>query len=240
MSEEGITIKEFLFTFQENEAKYKQIYEQIKLLIETGQLMQNESIPSIRKLADTLGVSRNATLTAYEQLVAEGYIRGETKKGYFVNPYEPIHLQSPAYQNKERTEPVSIIRIDFRAGAVDSGHFPLKLWRKYANQELKKETAYTYGDLQGELALRQQIATYLLQSRGVKVEAGEIVIGSGTQQLLLYLSLLLKEKFDSIFLENPGYNGARSSDRAGSLGVRKVRGCDDSHIAPRVRGRGNG
>lgn len=210
MSEEGITIKEFLFTFQENEAKYKQIYEQIKLLIETGQLMQNESIPSIRKLADTLGVSRNTTLTAYEQLVAEGYIRGETKKGYFVNPYEPIHLQSPTHQNKERTEPVSTIRIDFRAGAVDSGHFPLNLWRKYANQELKKETAYTYGDLQGELALRQQIATYLLQSRGVKVAAGEIIIGSGTQQLLLYLSLLLKEKFDSIFLENPGYNGAHT------------------------------
>src|SRR5690606_28667743 len=101
---------------------------------------------------------------------------GETKKGYFVNPYEPIHLQSPAHQNKERTEPVPAIRIDFRAGAVDSDHFPLKLWRKYANQELKKETAYTYGELQGELALRQQIATYLLQSRGVKVDAGEIVI----------------------------------------------------------------
>lgn len=146
MSEEGIYIKEFLFTFQENEAKYKQIYEQIKLLIETGQLTQNESIPSIRKLADTLGVSRNTTLTAYEQLVAEGYIRGETKKGYFVNPYEPIYLQSPAHQNKEPTESVSAIRIDFRAGAVDSDHFPLKLWRKYANQELKKrDILYLWG-----------------------------------------------------------------------------------------------
>ena len=210
MSEEGISIKEFMFAFQENEAKYKQIYNQIKLLIETGQLVQNEVIPSIRKLADTLGVSRNTTLTAYEQLVAEGYIRGETKKGYFVNSYEPIYLQSSAHQREELSEPRSDIRIDFRAGAVDAEHFPLKVWRKYANQELNKEQAYTYGDLQGELLLRQQIAKYLLQSRGVKVDSEEIIIGSGTQQLLLYLSILLKGRFDSIFLENPGYNGAHT------------------------------
>ena len=210
MSEEGISIKEFLFAFRENEAKYKQIYGQIKLLIETGQLAQNEAIPSIRKLADTLSVSRNTTLTAYEQLVAEGYIRREMKKGYFVNLYEPIYLQSTVHQREELSEPLSDIRIDFRAGAVDAEHFPMKVWRKYANQELNKEQAYTYGDLQGELLLRQQIAKYLLQSRGVKVDSKEIIIGSGTQQLLLYLSILLKGRFDSIFLENPGYNGARA------------------------------
>lgn len=210
MSEGVSQIKDFLFPFNENEAKYKQIYEQFKLLIEKGQLVQNEAIPSIRQLADTLGVSRNTTLTAYEQLVAEGYIRGELKKGYFVNSYEPVYLHATSSRSERLSESHSDIRIDFRAGAVDADHFPLKVWRKFANQELKKDSAYVYGNLQGELELRQQIAQYLLQSRGVKADAEEIIIGSGTQQLLLYLTLLLKGKFDSIYLENPGYDGARA------------------------------
>ena len=210
MSEGVSRIKDFLFSFKENEAKYKQIYEQFKLLIEKGQLVQNEAIPSIRQLADTLGVSRNTTLTAYEQLVAEGYIRGEPKKGYFVNSYEPVYLHSTASRSERLSKSPSDIRIDFRAGAVDADHFPLKVWRKYANQELKKDSAYVYGNLQGEFELRQQIAQYLLQSRGVKADVEEIVIGSGTQQLLLYLTLLLKGRFDSIYLENPGYDGARA------------------------------
>ncbi|WP_249664526.1 GntR family transcriptional regulator, partial [Lysinibacillus sp. D4B1_S16] len=69
----------------DKEAKYKQIYQQMRTLIMEGTLKKNDSLPSIRKLAETLQVSRNTTLTAIDQLVAEGYIRGEGKKGYFVN-----------------------------------------------------------------------------------------------------------------------------------------------------------
>lgn len=70
--------------FQENEAKYKQIYRQLKKMIEEGTIIKDEELPSIRKLAESLKVSRNTTLSAYEQLVAEGYIRGEAKHGFYV------------------------------------------------------------------------------------------------------------------------------------------------------------
>ena len=43
------------------------------MLIEQGTLPVNEQLPSIRQLTEDLYVSRNTTLTAYEQLVAEGY-----------------------------------------------------------------------------------------------------------------------------------------------------------------------
>jgi len=63
----------------------------------------------------------------------------------------------------------------------------------------------------GEVCLREQIATYLLQSRGVKTEADSIIIGSSTQQMLINLGHILKDDFPSVIVENPGYDGAREA-----------------------------
>ncbi len=65
------------------------IYERFKSLIEQGELRVNEQLPSIRQLAECLHVSRNTTLTAYEQLAPESYINGKIRKGYLVNKLEP-------------------------------------------------------------------------------------------------------------------------------------------------------
>ena len=87
-------MKQYIFSLHKKKPKYKQIYENIRQLIENGQLRTDEKLPSIRQLAETLQVSRNTTLVAYEQLLSEGYIRSELKRGYFVDTYEPIHLQT--------------------------------------------------------------------------------------------------------------------------------------------------
>ena len=75
-------MKNMIFAFESDTPKYKQIYEQFKTLIEQGNIQADERLPSIRELADSLRVSRNTTLMAYDLLLAEGYIRGETRKGY--------------------------------------------------------------------------------------------------------------------------------------------------------------
>ncbi|MFJ7732640.1 PLP-dependent aminotransferase family protein [Lysinibacillus sp. NPDC097231] len=203
---------DFIFLLTNEQAKYKQIYQQIKTLIEQGNLKTNDSLPSIRRLADTLHVSRNTTLTAYEQLIAEGYIRGEGRKGYFVNEFEKVFLQEeqrPSDPNKNQI--IGDIIIDFRVGAVDQQHFPLKLWRQLANQVLQMKKCYGYGEPFGEALLKEQLVHYLLQARGVRVDSEDIIIGSSTQQLLMYLGFLLKEEFSSVILEDPGYNGAREA-----------------------------
>lgn len=206
-------MEDFIFLFTEEEAKYKQIYQQVKWLIEQGTLKTNDALPSIRRLADTLHVSRNTTLTAYEQLVAEGYIRGEGRKGYFVNEFEQVFLQeeerSSLTQNTKNNR--EDIIIDFRAGAVDQQHFPLKIWRQMANQVLALNECYQYGDPFGEPLLKEQLVHYLLQARGVHVNEKDIIIGSSTQQMLIYLGFLLKQDFQSVILEDPGYNGAREA-----------------------------
>ncbi|MED0669763.1 PLP-dependent aminotransferase family protein [Aneurinibacillus aneurinilyticus] len=205
-------MKNTIFTFKDDSPKYKQIYEQFKLFIEQGDILANEQLPSIRQLADSLQVSRNTTLMAYEQLVAEGYIRGEGRKGYFANELEPLLFQEVLIShNKRQTESVIPVLVDFRPDAVNQTHFPLKIWRRMANQVLALQESFRYGEPFGEMCLREQIAAYLLQSRGVKADANAIIIGSSTQQMLVYLGHILKDDFSSITVEDPGYDGAREA-----------------------------
>jgi len=205
-------MKNTIFTFTDHSPKYKQIYEKFKSFIEQGDLLTNEKLPSIRQLADSLHVSRNTTLTAYEQLVAEGYIRGEGRQGYFVNELEPL-ISPEAFipQHPKQTESVKPPVVNFRSDAVDQTHFPLKIWRRIANQVLTLPDSFRYGAPFGESCLREQISTYLFQSRGVKTNPDAIIIGSSTQQMLVYLGQILKEEFQSIIVEDPGYDGAREA-----------------------------
>jgi GntR family transcriptional regulator len=69
---------------------YEQIVKQIKNQIINGELTEQESLPSIRKLAGELGISVITTKRAYEELEKEGFIDTVGGKGSFV-----------ASQNKE-------------------------------------------------------------------------------------------------------------------------------------------
>lgn len=205
-------MKNTIFAFKDDSPKYKQIYEKFKFFIDRGDIPTGDSLPSIRQLAESLQVSRNTTLMAYELLVAEGYIRGEGRKGYFVNKLEPLLFQDAlVLPNKKQPKSETPVLIDFRAGAVDQTNFPLKIWRRIANKVLTLKESFQYGEPFGEVCLRKQIATYLFQSRGVKTEPNAIIIGSSTQQMLINLGQILKDDFPSIIVEDPGYDGAREA-----------------------------
>ncbi|MGE7887689.1 PLP-dependent aminotransferase family protein [Bacillus cereus] len=205
-------MKNFIFAFKGDSPKYIQIYEQFKLFIERGKISAGEQLPSIRQLAESLQVSRNTTLMAYDQLVAEGYIRGEGRKGYFANEIEPFTSQKTLiHNNKKKKEPSLSSFIDFKAGAVDQENFPLKTWRRISNKVLTLQESFQYGEPFGETCLREQIATYLFQSRGVKAESNAIIIGGSTQQMLIYLGQILKDDFQGVIVEDPGYDGAREA-----------------------------
>ena len=62
---------------------YEQIYRHIKTEIRNGNLKPQMRLPSTRRLAENLKVSRSTTQLAYEQLVSEGYLEAVPRKGYF-------------------------------------------------------------------------------------------------------------------------------------------------------------
>ena len=92
-------------------------------------------------------------------------------------------------------------------GAWTRGLFPFRTWAR-----LQKELLYsspellTHGDAQGDLALRQALAGYLEEYRGVRCGAHQIVVGAGLEYLLGLLAPLLP---GPAAVENPGYPRAK-------------------------------
>ncbi|MCD8011688.1 MAG: PLP-dependent aminotransferase family protein [Lachnospiraceae bacterium] len=190
---------------------YEQIYNYIKCEIQNGGLPFRERLPSSRKLADYLQVSRTTVNQAYDQLVSEGYLEAVPQKGYFVCDLEgllhlkPVSAPAACEQNPE----ASVYLYDFSPHGVDLNSFPHHAWRKLSKNLLMEEDRYLFrlGDPQGEPELRATIAGYLHQARGVNAQPERIVVGAGNDFLLL----LLCSMFGSgtrIAMESPTYRKA--------------------------------
>lgn len=65
---------------------YEQIKEQVKTQILSGELSENEKLPSLRQLAKDLKISVLTTTRAYNELEEEGFITSRQGKGFFVMP----------------------------------------------------------------------------------------------------------------------------------------------------------
>lgn len=191
---------------------YEQIYQYMKEEIRTGSLGQGVRLPSTRVLAENLKVSRSTTQMAYDQLVAEGYIEAVPHRGYFVLGLEELVETETEIQGEfiqESGEDEKEAGIDFSPRGIDLTHFPYNTWRKVTRNTLvedKKEMFLT-GSPQGEPALREAIKGYLHSARGVNCQAEQIIIGAGSEYLLMLLYQILGPG-QTIAMENPTYKQA--------------------------------
>ncbi|MDV6379423.1 PLP-dependent aminotransferase family protein [Sporosarcina sp. GW1-11] len=187
---------------------YQQIYNQIKQDITDGKFPVGMKLPSKRQLEDLLSVSQTTIEMAYDQLTAEGFIAAEPRKGYFVQAIEELAYVQPTKSTIPITEKrdIETIHYDFSANTVDTEHFPFIAWRKYARDVMDTSNAHLLllGDPHGDLELRQEIARYLYHSRGVDCIPEQIIIGSGTEQLLPLIIRILGEQA-CYAIEDPGY-----------------------------------
>jgi len=76
---------QFVITRDRSRPLSLQIVSQLQEAIETGRLVRGTRLPSTRSLARTLSVSRNTVLTAYEELVSRGLLRGRRGAGMYVS-----------------------------------------------------------------------------------------------------------------------------------------------------------
>ncbi|MCC8103723.1 MAG: PLP-dependent aminotransferase family protein [Clostridiales bacterium] len=204
---------------------YEQIYHYIKNEIQSGGLPFKERLPSSRKLADYLQVSRTTVNMAYDQLTAEGFIEAVPHRGYFVCDLEElVHIKPATAQITE--EPVSGEKeypFDFSPHGVDLNSFPHNAWRKLSKELLQEEDKYMFrlGDPQGEHQLRETIAVYLHQARGVNARPEQIIVGAGNDFLLLLLCSMFGGGM-KIAMESPTYRKAYDLFRNLSNDVRIV------------------
>lgn len=215
----------FVFDDSGEKTLYHQLYSYIKREIQKGRIKYNDKLPSKRKLANHLGISQNTVQTAYEQLIEEGYVISIERKGYFVAKIDNILIFQKTKEmiiNEEDSSDKSI-KYDFSYQGIDKGSFPFSTWRKITREVINEYDAEILmgTEAQGNYKLRQSIASYLKQSRGVICNAADIILSAGTEYLFYILFQLLNEEY--IYgIENPGYeklNLLFSSNRVNYLPI---------------------
>ena len=207
---------------------YEALYRCIRRDILEGTLKPGTKLPSKRALSQNLEVSKITVEAAYNQLLAEGYIRSQEKVGYFVeavegrNPPPPTQAEQPEKQRE--------FLLDLTG--IGTEQFPFSVWSR-----LQREVMLDYGAKlllplpnRGVMELRQAIADHLAAFRGMQVSPQNILIGAGTDFLYnLLIQLLGRDKVYAV--EEPGYDKIRQIYAAG--GVRCISApMDDKGVLP--------
>lgn len=186
------------------------LYRTIRDAIVAGELVPEEKLPSKRKLADELGCSLITVESALSQLVAEGYIEARPRRGCYVERLgklpEATAQALPKAEAKTLPE-----REQLR---IDTSHLParpdrsaLLLWERSLRHVLSAEDldeAFSSLTPQGLPRLQQAIATHIAQTRGMRVEADQIVVAAGAQVLYQLVAQLLPAG-SLCAVEDPGF-----------------------------------
>lgn len=199
--------------YNSKEPLYMQLRHYVVNEIAENRLATGERLPSVRKLASHLGLSRNSIENAYNQLLAEGYIESRDRAGYYVAEIESFSYQrSNAFDTYAPKEEAESAVYDFKSEYVSEDNFDFRLWKKHLNHIINYEAdkLYAYGSMRGDYTLREAISRYFHRSRGVVASPDNIVIGGGVSPLLTMLSKLFDVLgIESIGMENPGFNKAK-------------------------------
>ena len=190
---------------------YEQLYRALAADIRAGTLCPGSRLPGRRTMAAQLGVSVNTVDTAYQMLAAEGLAESRPRSGFVVQ--ETGGMLRPRSAAPAAAGPVSVVPehsvpYDLTTGGVDTQLFPARTWGR-----IQKEILYSQpqllqrGGMQGDENLRQQIARYLNEYRGVECTPDQIVVGAGVEYLLGCLAHLFAGSTAAV--ENPGYQRAR-------------------------------
>jgi GntR family transcriptional regulator/MocR family aminotransferase len=200
-----------------------QLYLALRERILDGRLRSGTRLPAGRELAEVLGVSRNTVGRAVDQLYAEGYVQARVGDGTYVAPLtlhsEPAAgvANSPApsaalqrvQAQQLRVPPAGAPRA-FRVGVPAFDLFPFDTWARLQARFWRKPSPARlgYGDPAGDAQLRELVAAYLRNSRGLHCDPTQIVITCGAQQAISLCAQLLVDPGDRVAIENPGYRAA--------------------------------
>jgi GntR family transcriptional regulator/MocR family aminotransferase len=218
---------------------YQALYDHLRAAIFSGELKGGMKLPSTRALAEELNISRNTVLNAYRQLLAEGYLEAREGSGTFVAGVLPETLLMAARHDTPgtaRPQPVEAAQPVFaehakmqmavsqppsggkpprpflaEAPALDA--FPYQLWTRLIVRQARRMpiSAFRYQDSAGYRPLREAIAAQVTVSRQVHCALEQVMIVPGSQGALDLAARVLVNDGDPVWMEDPGYPGARGA-----------------------------
>ena len=211
---------------------FQQIYLMLRTAIISGTLAPGSRLPSTRQLADRLGVSRTSVLTAYEQLIAEGYVAGQAGSGTYVSQDVPqaIAAAPPPETKPQRNarrklsaagerylnlaSDLSVVQHSaFGTGCCSIDAVTVEAWRRISAQEMRRFNPVNlgYAHPAGEYDLRNEVAQYLRAARAVQCSPEQVVILSGAQQAIDLSLRVLIDPGDQVWIEDPSYFATRAA-----------------------------
>ncbi len=237
-----------------------QIREALVSAILDRKLDRSESIPSTRKMAKSLGVSRNTVVLAYQGLLDDGYLLARERSGYYVSDKaiedstvkprsssetarpltqgliwaDMVKLQPASQENTKKPMDWQNYTYPFIYGQVDHTLFPLAEWRDCTRQALGKKWFGAWTNDTSALddpLLVEQIRRRILPRRGIMASDDEILITLGAQNALYLLTSLLIDRATHVAMEDPGYPDMRNIFRLATDHVSMVP-VDEKGVVP--------
>lgn len=218
------------------EPLHRQVYRGIREAILSGRLAAGVRIPSTRRLADSLDISRSTLLVAFEQLIAEGYLVGVVGSGSYVARRIPDRLlqvqrEARATETGSTQKPRLAARVAeiqgmhrggpwlgstplaFRSGIPPTDCFPLTVWSRLAGRCYRRIDAsqLSHGSPLGYRPLREAIVSHLAASRGMRCSLEQVIVLSSAQEALELTTRVLLDPGDPVWLEDPSWFGARGA-----------------------------
>ena len=217
---------------------YRQLYDALRAAILEGRLIAGARLPSSRQLAADLGVGRNTVLAAYEQLTAEGYLEGRVGAGTRVAASLPENLlevgasrrrdgtrqSEPRITLSRRGEAMASVRRRaagydravgpaFQHGLPAIDEFPAAVWSRLLARRTRDPRSgfHGYETGAGFRPLREAIAVYAGAARGVVCTPDQVIVTAGAQGALDLAARMVIDPGDRVWVEEPGYLGARGA-----------------------------
>jgi GntR family transcriptional regulator/MocR family aminotransferase len=190
---------------------YRRLSDAIRAAIQRGQLRPDDPVPSSRRLADDLGVSRWVVTEAYEQLVAEGYLVTRSGSGTRVATRAAPRMRPermPPARPVQSPSATPSMTLDLRPGRPDLSEFPRTAWVKVYREAVRRLASEELGfpPVQGLLELRTVLADYLRRIRGIDADPDQILITRGTTHGMRLLSRVLAGRGPGrLAVEDPGW-----------------------------------
>ncbi|MDP1596059.1 MAG: PLP-dependent aminotransferase family protein [Methylotenera sp.] len=229
-------------------AVYLQIAQQVVDEIQRGRLAPSTAMPGTRDLAEKLKVNRKTVVLAYDELIAQGWLTTESRRGTFVSANLPsFSAQATPTKLSTKRHPAQLINtiqtassyhpptpntIEFNDGIPDTRLIPFDILSRAFRHVLlatSKNSHLGYGDPKGVHELRLAIATMLNMERGLNVDVDHICIARGSQMGIFLAARALTQANDYVVVESLSYPPAREAFRSCGAKILTV-GLDDYGI----------
>lgn len=211
-----------------------QVMRLIQTRIDRRQYTPGARIPSVRAMAESMGVSKSTVVEAYGRLVAEGIVEPRLGSGFYVAaPLAPLNLAELSPDTDPTVDPLWMMRQSLRYGEeslrpgcgwLPESWMPHEMMRKAlraAARDGSGSMLFEYGPAHGSDTLRGLVTRRLLD-QGIDAVPDQVMItDSGTQAIDLVCRFLL-EPGDAVLVDDPCYFNFKAllrAHRANVVGV---------------------